>query len=235
MSTEPLSQTDERPDLDARRAAAFFDVDGTLLKVNSARLWVEDARRRGELGRRDMLKALVWLLRYKLALVELDAILEDVRSYIQGMREDALRERADRWYVEEVRQHLVPQVIEALRWHQAQGHAVVLLTAATPYLCAPLAEELGVEHVLCTRLEAEDGVLTGALERPICYGAGKVVLAERWAEAHDVSLARSFFYTDSYTDLPMLKRVGTRVAVAPDPRLRRWARQEGVKILNLAH
>ena len=76
MSLGPLSPHAVTPSSSPARQAAFFDVDGTLLAVNSARLWVEDARRRGELGRRDLARALGWLLRYKLAMVELDAILE---------------------------------------------------------------------------------------------------------------------------------------------------------------
>jgi phosphoserine phosphatase len=66
---------------------------------------------------------------------------------------------------------------------------------------------------------------------PLCFGAGKVVAAEAWAARHGVDLADTTFYTDSYTDLPMLERVGRPVAVNPDPRLARTARRRGWPIL----
>jgi len=74
------------------------------------------------------------------------------------------------------------------------------------------------------------GAFTGELDC-LCYGSGKVVLSEAWAEEHEVDLSVSWFYSDSYTDLPMLERVGHPVVVHPDPRLSRWARQRDVEVL----
>ena len=80
--------------------------------------------------------------------------------------------------------------------------------------------------MLSSELEVEHGVFTG---RPaaFCFGHHKVALAERWAERHGVDLATSYFYSDSYNDLPMLERVGTAIAVNPDTRLYRHARRRG--------
>ena len=94
----------------------------------------------------------------------------------------------------------------------------------------PLAELLGVPDLLCTELEVVDGRLTGRHIAPACAGAGKVVYAERYAAEHGVDLGRSYFYTDSYSDLPMLERVGCPRVVNPDPRLRRRARARGWEI-----
>jgi phosphoserine phosphatase len=80
---------------------------------------------------------------------------------------------------------------------------------------------------MCTRLEAQDGRLTGRVVPPVCVGTGKIVWAERFAAEHDVDLSASFFYTDSISDLPLLERVGHPVAVNPDPRLRRLAAARG--------
>ena len=103
----------------------------------------------------------------------------------------------------------------------------MLLTSATPYVAEPLAAELAIPHVLCTRLAVENGRFSGSLLPPTCYGVGKVHHAERFAEAHGIDLAQSSFYTDSYSDLPMLQRVGRPVAVNPDRRLSRYARRQG--------
>jgi phosphoserine phosphatase len=92
----------------------------------------------------------------------------------------------------------------------------------------PLARHLGVPDFLCTRLVVgPDDHFTGQIVEPPCFGPHKVTLAERWAAAHGVDLASSYFYSDSYTDRAMLFRVGHPVAVNPDPRLRRLAGQRG--------
>ena len=86
---------------------------------------------------------------------------------------------------------------------------------------------MGIEHVLSSELEVDPaGAFTG---RPsaLCFGHHKVTLAEAWAREHGVELARSYFYSDSYNDLPMLSRVGTAIAVNPDTRLLRHARKRG--------
>jgi putative phosphoserine phosphatase/1-acylglycerol-3-phosphate O-acyltransferase len=103
----------------------------------------------------------------------------------------------------------------------------VLLTSATRYLAGPLAADLGIDHMLVTQLTVENGRFTGEAVRPVCYGEGKTYWAERFAAAHGIDLARSYFYTDSITDLPVLERVGEPRIVNPDPRLGRLAARRG--------
>ena len=80
--------------------------------------------------------------------------------------------------------------------------------------------------MLATELEVKDGAVTGK-PRALCFGTHKVTLAEKWAAAHGIDLGRSYFYSDSFNDLPMLERVGTAIAVNPDARLERHARRRG--------
>jgi putative phosphoserine phosphatase/1-acylglycerol-3-phosphate O-acyltransferase len=111
--------------------------------------------------------------------------------------------------------------------HRRVGHVIAVLTSATRYLAEPLAADLGIEHVIVTQLVVDGGRFTGEVVRPICYGPGKIYWAERFATAHGVDLGRSWFYTDSITDLPVLERVGHPRVVNPDPRLRRAAQRRG--------
>jgi putative phosphoserine phosphatase/1-acylglycerol-3-phosphate O-acyltransferase len=103
---------------------------------------------------------------------------------------------------------------------------IVLATGSTVYAARPVARGLGIEHVLASELEVERGAFTG---RPgaLCFGHHKVRLAESWAACHGVDLAGSYFYSDSYNDLPLLERVGKATAVNADARLRRHARRRG--------
>ena len=96
----------------------------------------------------------------------------------------------------------------------------------------PLCRHLGIEDYLCTRLDADDGVFTGEIVEPACYGRGKCHWAREYAEKNDVDLSESFFYTDSYSDLPMLRAVGHQRVVNPDPRLRLHASLQQWPILS---
>lgn len=212
------------------RRAAFFDMDETLLSVNSARLWVEHMWRGGRLSKRDLVRSVASLVGYRLALVDMEKIARDGVQRLAGTAEDALREEILAWYEAEIRATIRPAMREVVERHRADGDVLVLLTASSPYVALPLAEELGIAHHLSTRFEVLEGTFTGRLEA-FCYGEGKVTMSEAWARAAGVDLDASWFYSDSFTDLPMLERVGNPVAVHPDPRLLRWARQKGVAIL----
>ena len=207
--------------------AAFFDMDLTLLRVNSGSRWVKYLRRRGEIGLPMLLRSGFWLLQYRLSLLNMEAVAAMLAADMAGDAEDEMRVKVSEFYQSEIRDTISPLAREALEQHRDEGDSIVLLTSATPYVAEPLAAELAIPHVLCTRLAVENGRFSGSLLPPTCYGVGKVHHAERFAEAHGIDLAQSSFYTDSYSDLPMLQRVGRPVAVNPDRRLSRYARRQG--------
>jgi len=207
--------------------AAFFDMDRTVLRVNSGMLYVQWMVRRGELRRRDIARAALWLAKYKFGLADIEAIVKSASVGVYGRDEAEFRRATLEWVHSEV----IPEVAALARQEiddvRARGIPCVLLTSSTPYAAEPLAEAVGIAHVLCTRLEVSEGRFTGDVIRPLCYGPGKVALAEKWADENDVDLAQSLFYTDSVSDLPMLERVGVPIAVNPDPRLRFIAWRRG--------
>ena len=86
--------------------------------------------------------------------------------------------------------------------HIAKGHTVAIVSAATPYQVDPIARDLGITHVMCTRMEVEDGVFTGNIIKPACWGEGKAYAGQKLAEKYHLDLRKSFFYTDSAEDLP---------------------------------
>ncbi len=215
--------------------AAFFDVDGTLLAKNSGPLYMKFLRRRGEIRRRDALRTIYFYVRYRLNLLDIEAALERSSAWIRGRAEEDIAAHCRVWYREMVRQYLQPEMVRRVRMHREQGHLVAILSSTTNYLADPLAEELGIEHLLVSRLIVKDGRFTGEAERPLCYGNGKLHWARRFASEHDVNLAESFFYTDSVTDVPMLEIVGHPQVVNPDPLLRRVARQRGWNVMQLRY
>lgn len=214
--------------------AAFFDIDGTLIARNSGPLYMRFLRQRGEIRRRDALKTFYFYLRYRLNLLDIDAAVERSSRWIRGRHEDDVAAHCREWYRDMVRQHLVPGMVRRVQEHREQGHVVALLSSTTRYLADPLAEELGIDHLLVSRLVVRDGRFTGEIHRPLCYGPGKLHWARRFAAEQGIDLGSSYFYSDSVTDLPVLEVVGHPRVVNPDPLLRRAASRRGWGVLDPA-
>lgn len=200
--------------------AALFDMDRTLVRVNTANLYIKWQLARGKTRKRDALRALGWIAQYSLGIVDGAAVAARALRALEGVREDRFREECATWFASEVRVHIAERARREVEQRRDEGFVCAILTASTRYASAPLADELAIEHVICSELEVADGRFTGGYLEPLCYGIGKVHRAERWAEARGVDLAQSIFYTDSVSDVPMLERVGEPRVVNPDPRLR---------------
>ncbi len=212
--------------------AAFFDLDGTLLTVNSAGLWIRRERRLGRIRRRHALKAAGYFAAYKLGVLDIEQAMDEAAASIAGEEEAELREATRQWWRQEVVRHIAPGGLEAIARHRAAGDRLVLLTSSSPYASECAVEQFGLDAYLSSRFEVLDGRMTGRVERPICYGPGKVLLAEQYAREHGLHLESSAFYTDSTTDVPMLERVGRPYAVHPDMRLRLTALRRGWPVLD---
>jgi HAD superfamily hydrolase (TIGR01490 family) len=151
---------------------------------------------------------------------------------MKGWSEREFAERCRRWVEDEVLPLLLPSALRQIERHRDDGHVLALLSSAPSYVTRPIAETLGVGEVISTQFEVSSGQFTGKLIGPACYGAGKVHWAEDMVSRRQLDLSQSYFYTDSYSDLPMLERVGHRVVVNPDPRLRRAAKRRGWPVEN---
>jgi HAD superfamily hydrolase (TIGR01490 family) len=207
--------------------AALFDLDRTLVRVNTASLYVRYQRDTGQATWRDSLRTAVWLARYSVGLIDAPAVAEKALAAFRGKQERWMIETCEQWYLDYVRQHICDSARSTVERHRSAGDLLAIVTGTTPYAARPLARELGIEHVVCTELEVEDGAFTGRVHKPLAYGSGKVALAEKLADKLGFVLDDAVFYTDSITDLPLLERVRDRVVVNPDAHLRRVAKQRG--------
>jgi HAD superfamily hydrolase (TIGR01490 family) len=209
-------------------AIAFFDFDETLIVGNSGQLWIRRELREGNITPTQFLRAVVWMLRYKMGWASMDDALRTAIGSLRGQSEQALRARTRAFYETEVRVLYRTGARPALERHRTRGDAIVLLTASSVYLSELVAAELGLDDVLCNRFEVDEtGAHTGRPVGSLCFGAGKLGYAEAYARQRGVSLSDCWFYTDSYSDLPVLERMGHPVVVNPDPRLRREAERRG--------
>lgn len=212
-------------------SVALFDLDRTLVRKNTASLYVDYQRRLGEATALDTARVGWWLLQYTLGVVDAEAVAVRVIRAVAGQHETVLAARCDDWFRREVARHIGDDARRTVDRHLASGDVCAIVTGATPYAARPAARLLGIPHVIATELEKDArGFFTGRHVQPLCYGAGKIARSEALAAAHGRSLRDAVFYSDSISDLPLLERVGTAVAVNPDPRLARVARQRGWRI-----
>jgi HAD superfamily hydrolase (TIGR01490 family) len=205
------------------KIGAFFDMDKTLICENSASLYMKYRYQRGEIGGLDLLKGLGAYLQYKIGVLDIRNWTLSMMVQFKGQSEAELEKEALEWFDDMVVETLYPEAERLVREHEAAGHVVAIVTGATKFVVRPLAARLGIEHLLYTRLEVEDGVFTGRVVEPICFEEGKIYWLQQFIEEHGIDLAKSWFYTDSITDRPLMDIVGHPVAVNPDPLLYREA------------
>lgn len=217
----------------SERIAAFFDLDRTLIDVNSGLLWALHERRSGNISMFQMAKAVLWTGLYHLSIIDIERALDQAVAHYRGVSRGELDARTRDWFFAEVEARLRPGAAAAMAEHRAQGHELVLLTNSSVFEAKVASEVWGLDDFLANDFPTDDGGrLLGTFARPLCYGPGKVHHAERWAGERDIALETSFFYTDSYSDLPMLERVGEPRVVSPDPRLKRAAKQREWTVLD---
>jgi putative phosphoserine phosphatase/1-acylglycerol-3-phosphate O-acyltransferase len=142
---------------------------------------------------------------------------------LEGRSEAELMAEAAELFDRVILPLVYPDAVEAIRWHQDQGHEVCIVSGAARFVVEPLARHLGIEHALYTRLDVKNGLFTGRVVEPICFEEGKIYWLQQFIDEQRIDLAKSWFYTDSVTDRPLLDLVGHPMVVNPDPLLYRLA------------
>jgi putative phosphoserine phosphatase/1-acylglycerol-3-phosphate O-acyltransferase len=216
----------------AARVGAFFDMDYTLLAGSSGLLYLRWVRRRGYLSARQWARVTRWVAQYLLGITDFPHMMARLTVLAAGEGEEAAWDMTREWFETTLKAYIAPKARERVNWHRQQGHHAVIVSAATPYVVRHVARELQLDDAyLCTRLEVVNGRFTGNLVEPACYGGGKVVQAKTYAAAHGIDLARSYFYSDSASDLPLMEAVAYPVAVNPSRGLLRLAGQRGWPVM----
>ena len=217
--------------------AAFFDLDKTVIDRASIMAFAPRFREEGLLNRRTMAKGACTQLVYKhrgASERRLDKVRSSVLSITKGWDSDQVR----RIVVEALADALDPityfDARELIQHHIRRGRRVYLVSAAPAEIVEPIADRLGVHHAVASVARVDDdGRYTGELER-YAYGPAKADAIREIAERDGIDLERSFAYSDSATDVPMLESVGHPVAVNPDRRLREVAAERGWEVAHFS-
>jgi HAD superfamily hydrolase (TIGR01490 family) len=213
-----------------QRAAAFFDLDKTLMAGSSGMQFARVAKRQGIVSRRQLASWAVEHLRYRLrgTTDERTAeVLRVARELIAGVPAKTV-DRMGPEVMAAILPRVYPQMLDEVHDHQDAGRATFIVSAAGNGVVESLAQVLGMEGGIGTRYEVDaEGNFSGRFEGPFVYGPGKVEAMRAFAAEHDIDLDASYAYSDSLSDLPMLRAVGHPVVVNPDPPLAEIAKEEG--------
>ena len=210
---------------DGPEIGAFFDFDGTVISGYSVTAFIKEQIRRGHLSPRELVELLSAMANFGLGDLGFSAMMLAATQFLRGIREDSYANFGEELFESHIAQLIYPESRALVKAHLKKGHTVALITSATPYQVRPAARELGIENVLCTELEVENGVFTGAVVQPVCFGPGKVAAAESLSVQFGADLSKSYFYTDSYDDIELLERVGNPRPLNPNTRLLAVAEQ----------
>ncbi len=212
---------------------AFFDLDGTLVSGYTASTFFTD-----RLKNRDV--RLGHFVRTFVAVIDGTYLGgEPTRGAVQGyaaMRgqsEETMVELGERLFVQKIAGTIRPEARELVNAHLRRGHTVVVASAASKYQIQPVATDLGIEHLVCTQLKVEDGILTGELDGRLLWGTQKAAGVRAFARTHDIDLPVSFAYGNGAEDVAFLGTVGVPVALNPHPGLRGAAKTFGWPVLVL--
>ena len=213
---------------------AIFDLDNTLIAGDSDYLWGEflcenrlideksyhaenkryyDDYRKGELD-------IVEFLQFQL-------------KFIAGKKHEELDILRQRFIDEKIRPILLQKATDLIEDHRSKNHQLLVITATNRFITEPISRLYGIEDLIATEVEINNGIYTGRHQGIPSYAGGKITRLENWLTEKASTPGESWFYSDSHNDIPLLNYVDHPVAVDPDDTLERHARENGWKIISL--
>lgn len=215
-------------------ALAIFDLDNTLLGGDSDYLWGQHLVELGAVDAEAYAASNERFYQdYINGTLDNHAYLEFALEPMARHAPDLLHAWRKEFIAEKIEPLILPAARELIAEHKRRGDTLLIITATNRFITEPIAELLGIEHLLATELEWLEDRYTGRYLGTPTFREGKIAALEEWLARHKVSLASSWFYSDSHNDLPLLEQVEHPVAVDPDEVLRRHAEQQGWPIISL--
>ncbi|MBN9694607.1 MAG: HAD family phosphatase [Zoogloea sp.] len=216
---------------------ALFDLDNTLLAGDSDFEWAQYLISRGVLDKE------VYEARNQQFFDQYKAGTLDIFEFLDFQLKPLARhsrQQLDAWHREFMETRIQPMMTDAARTlvnqHLSAGSVVAIVTATNSFVTGPIARAFGIPHLIATIPAQENGAFTGQPRGIPAFKTGKIERVDAWLESLGLcwgSFARSWFYSDSHNDLPLLGKVSNPVAVDPDDTLRAHAESQGWPVISL--
>ncbi len=198
---------------------AFFDLDRTLIKSFSAKQFFQNRLLSGKMTPKEVVAQTQAGLVYALGNKNFAGMAAIGAQGVKGIKEKVFIDAGEEVYLNHLAKEIFPESRALVNAHLEMGHTVAIISAATPYQAMPIARDLGIDHIMCTRMEVEKGRFTGQIIEPACWGDGKAAAARDLTKKLNLDLSKSHFYTDSAEDMPLMDIVGHPHPVNPDTEL----------------
>lgn len=215
-------------------ALAIFDLDNTLIAGDSDYLW---GKFLVEIG---IVDALIYehenqrfYQEYRDGILDIQEFLNFALRPLNQHEPALLYAWREQFLINYIDPILLPASYTLLEQHRKRDDTLLIITATNAFVTAPIAQRLGVNHLMATQPEQIDGHYTGRAIGTPCFQSGKINCLEQWQQVHNESMQGSFFYTDSHNDLPLLKLVDNPIAIDPDAMLQQWALEHNWPIMSL--
>lgn len=227
-SVEPESPSTDIV-LARNRAVAFFDLDKTIIATSSAFAYGKEFLNSGLITPVEALQMSMAKATYMFSghsSEQMDSTRDQLAAMVTGWEVEQVKEIAQQTMEIVVAPTIYAEARDLIKEHQLKGHDVVIISASARELVEPIARELGISTVVATELASEDGKYTGEVTF-YCKGTAKAEAIEDLAQRRGYDMKRSYAYSDSATDIPMLEAVAHAVVINPDRALRKIAAERG--------
>lgn len=213
---------------------AIFDLDNTLIAGDSDHTWGEFLIEKGVVDEESYKSANDRFFEdYKRGEFDIYAYLDFSLAPFSRLENAQLTSLHNEFMETKIEPMVLPKGIDLIQHHKDEGHTLLIITATNRFITEPIAKRLGIETILATEGEVVNGRFTGNVSGVPCYREGKVTRLKKWLEKNDKSLNKSYFYSDSATDLPLLELVTYPHAVDPDKTLKMLAKERNWAIISL--
>ncbi|MDY0271480.1 MAG: HAD family hydrolase [Advenella sp.] len=217
---------------------ALFDLDHTLLPIDTDREWVDFLARNNLAGDPEAIRKKNQELmdKYTAGILKIEESAEFMLGFLKMHSPYELAHFHEKFMCEVVRPAIQASAIDLVRQHQQNGDLCCIVTATNTFVTAPVARAFGIEHLIGTLPEYVNGRFTGRVQGLPSYQEGKVTRVNMWLSAMGKQLgdfAETYFYSDSQNDLPLLEIVSHPVATNPNESLRKTAHENGWPVLDL--
>ncbi|PAU76656.1 histidinol-phosphatase [Halomonas salipaludis] len=213
---------------------AIFDLDNTLLGIDSDHAWGEFLLEQGAVDPVSYREANERFMRdYDAGTLDIHAFLEVALKPLADNTPEQLAAWHQQFMASKIEPNILAKGEELLARHRTRGDTLLIITATNRFITGPIAERLGVDHLIAVEPEIVDGRYTGRVAGTPSYREGKVERLEAWLAHTDLTLDGAWFYSDSHNDLALLEQVDHPVAVDPDDTLHEIAQARNWRIMSL--
>jgi HAD superfamily hydrolase (TIGR01490 family) len=210
----------------------IFDLDNTLIKGQSQKLFLSHVFKKGLMTRFFYIKLMLWFTLYKIGIIKNPKrAMEYAFSFLKDMNIDEFKKYINDFFEQRLKYYIFEEGIEIIKKHKNQNRKILVVSNAIEFIPQRVAQFLNIDYFIGTKLEKLNNKFTGKIKDDIIYGKNKVIAIKDFINNYNFSLDGSWGYSDHSSDLPFLEMVSHGVVVNPDNNLYKIAKQKNWQIL----